>query len=627
MSSARYFLALAFVAVPASPQVLAIHHVQGPSLRSPYEGQRVTVRGVVTGVTKNGFFIQDPAPDGDPQTSEGIFVYTGSTPPAEAAPGNLLEVRGEVREYVPTADPASPPLTELVNPSLTLLESQQPLPEPVLLSAALPAPTGSLAQLEPLEGMRVRIESLTVTEPTGGRIDEVSAQSTTSGVFFGVVTGTPRPFREPGFPPYDPIPSGDPPRFDGNPEVIRVDSACLAGSTPLDLPAGAVVENLQGPLTFASRRYTLCPELGFAVASLPPEPQPLSPPPPGELAVASWNLQRFYDDRDDPALAEPVLTAEAFERRLVKLVRAVSAYLRFPQVLVVQEVESERVLGELAFRLDGEALRLGLERPGYEAFLSPLGDPGGLRVGALVAQKLRGVEVAVRAAGTILEDAPFQNPNGTSERLFDRPPLLLRLAVRAPGRGWRELALLGVHLRSMNGLLSNAPGNDGWPTEGARVRAKRAAQGEELARWVDAWQRANPAVPVVILGDFNAFEFPDGVVDVVGTVAGSPASAGEVVLATRDLVGDDLVILTRRELPPERYSYVYDGSAQTLDHVLVSASLAQSFAPKLVRPRIAADFPDTARNTPSPFRLSDHDPLLLTLALPRTPIRRLTPTP
>lgn len=626
MKPARFCLALVVAAAQATAQV-GIHEVQGRSDRSPYEGQWVTVRGVVTGVSGNGFFLQDPNPDSDPETSEGLFIYTGSAPPVEAAPGNLLEVRGKVHEYVPSADPASPPLTELVSPSLTLLASHQPLPEPVALSAALPAPTGSLAQLEPLEGMRVRIESLTVTGPTGGRIDEASAQSTTSGVFFGVVTGTPRPFREPGFPPYDPVPSGTPPPFDGNPEVIRVDSTCLAGSTPLDLPAGAVVENLEGPLTFASRRYTLCPQPGFTLASLPPTPQPPPLPRPRELVVASWNLQRLYDDRDDPALSEPVLTPDAFALRLEKLARAVGEYLGFPQVLVLQEVESERVFRELAFRLDGEALRLGLERPGYEAFLSPLGDPGGLRMGALVAPKLRGVEVAVLSTAPILDGATLQNPDGSSERLFDRPPLLLRVAVKLAGRGFRELALVGVHLRSMNGLLNTSPGRNGWPTEGARVRAKRAAQGEELARWVEGWQATNPSVPLVLLGDFNAFEFPDGVVDVVGTVAGSPAAPGEVVLPTQDLVADDLIILTRRELVRERYSYVYDGSAQALDHVLVSRTLAESFAFKVARPRLAADFPDTARNTSLPFRLSDHDPLVLTLALPRTPVRRLTPAP
>lgn len=607
------------VAAAACSQEVPIHAVQGPGSRSPYEGQWVVVRGVVTGVARNGFFLQGMEPDDDPRTSEGIFVYTGGTPPGVASPGALLRVRGRVEEYVPSGDPAAPPLTELVSPDVTLLSAQTPVPEPAALSTNLPHPGGLMEQLEPLEGMRVRVASLTVTAPTAGRLDEATASATSTGVFFGVVTGLPRPFREPGFPPFDPVPSGNPPRFDGNPEVLRVDTACLVGGAPVDLAVGAVVADLTGPLTVGSRRYTLCPEPGFRIAFQPAVPVPPPPPQAGQLVLASWNIHRFFDDQDDPARSEPVLSSEAFAFRLDKAARAVAQFLYLPQVLVLQEVESERVLTHLALRLGTLARASWGEDPAYEAVLG-LPDSGGLRLGALVARGLRGVRVSLLAASSILQGARLTNPDGSSEPLFDRPPLHLTVELTAPGQPRRQVAVVAVHLRSLIGLLSTQPGTNGWPTEGARVRAKRAKQGEELARWVDSFQRQNPTTPLILLGDYNAFEFPDGVVDLLGTVAGAPAPPEAVVLPTQDLLDPDLVVATALEPPAQRYSYVYDGSAQALDHALISRSLLDAgWRWELFRPRIAADFPDSARNQASPYRLSDHDPLLLVLEPPRAP--------
>ena len=68
----------------------AIHAAQGSGERSPLEGRTVHVRGIVTGRKNNGFFLQAPdaEADNDPMTSEGVFVFTRSAPPAEAAAGS-----------------------------------------------------------------------------------------------------------------------------------------------------------------------------------------------------------------------------------------------------------------------------------------------------------------------------------------------------------------------------------------------------------------------------------------------------------------------------------------------------------------------------------------------------------
>ena len=65
---------------------LRIHDIQGASHVSPYRGALVAraCPGVVTARRTNGFFIQDPQPDGDERTSEGVFVFTSAAPDAVA---------------------------------------------------------------------------------------------------------------------------------------------------------------------------------------------------------------------------------------------------------------------------------------------------------------------------------------------------------------------------------------------------------------------------------------------------------------------------------------------------------------------------------------------------------------
>ena len=101
----------------------AIHAIQGAGSTSPLAAQIVTTSGIVTGLRTNGFFVQEPdaTVDADPNTSEGIFVFTSSAPPAAAALGNSVQVTGTVSEFIPSADPSSPPLTELTSPTVVQL--------------------------------------------------------------------------------------------------------------------------------------------------------------------------------------------------------------------------------------------------------------------------------------------------------------------------------------------------------------------------------------------------------------------------------------------------------------------------------------------------------------------------
>ena len=92
----------------ATPLAARIHDIQGAAHRSPLNGAAVTgVSGVVTVRRGNGFFMQDPQPDGDERTSEGLFVFTAAAP--SVATGDAVQVSGTVSEFRPGCAPSCPP--------------------------------------------------------------------------------------------------------------------------------------------------------------------------------------------------------------------------------------------------------------------------------------------------------------------------------------------------------------------------------------------------------------------------------------------------------------------------------------------------------------------------------------
>jgi len=603
-----------------------IHDIQGPGNSSPLSGV-VTTRGIVTGVKSNGFFIQEPdaSVDADPMTSEGIFVFTSSAPPAAATVGNYVEVTGTIAEFVPSSDPLQPPLTELTSSPTTLqLSTGNPLPAAIPLTATFPDPAGPFDQLERLEGMRVSVASLTTSSPTlGNNTNETNATQTSNGVFSGVVTGVPRPAREPGIQDPDPAPSGGTippiPRFDANPELIRVDSDGLTGAPILDVNTGATVTGLVGPLDYGFRHYTILPDptLPAPVATGGMTATSATAPTGTELTVGSYNVERFFDTVNDPAIGEPVLTAGAYDNRLNKLSLGIRNNLLMPDILGMVEVENLTTLQDIAARISADAIAASQPDPQYVAYLSEGNDVGGIDVGFLVKTALVfGTTPRVTVNAVVQENAGemFVNPDTSTELLNDRPPLRLDAVVNDPNGAAFPVTVIVVHQRSLLGVNNEGAGSNGWPTSGARVRAKRQAQAASLANLVQTRQTNDPAERIILVGDFNAYEFNDGLADTMDTVHGTPPPDNETAVAGDgvDLVTPDLDNLFDTPPAGERYSYVFDGQMQNIDHGIVNAALiAATTARRLEHPRINTDFQAVDRNDPSTARhLSDHDPLV-----------------
>lgn len=591
------------------------HDIQGAGAVSPIPaGTSVTVRGVVTARKFNGFYIQtEPgSEDVDTDTSEGLFVFVSGGAPAAAQVGRLVNVTGAVAEFVPAADPGSPSLTELSAVVAVTDLGSAALPDAVVLTSNEVSDQGTFDQLERFEGMLVVAPSLTSISGTGGNKNEANATSTSDGTFYAVLRGQARPFREPG------VESGhavlpcaigpcNTPLFDGNPERLRVDSDALEGMSAVNVTAGTVFDNVAGPLDFGFRTYTilanapLAPVGGMTVV-------PAAAAPSTQFTVASMNLERFYDAVND-AGSDAVLTPAAYDRRLAKASLMVRNVLNMPDILGVQEVENLGVLLTLAQRIDSDAAAAGQAAPQYTPFLFEGNDVGLIDVGFLVKQA--GGRVSVSSVEQVGLNDTFTDPSDSSQDLInDRPPLVLRATVFGPSTTLpQNVTVIVNHLRSLIDV-------DADNATGQRVRAKRAAQAEFLADYVQGRQLNDPAEAIVSIGDYNAFSFNDGYVDTIGTVRGLPAPPDQVAVASTDRVSPDLVDAGDLTAAGERYSYVFNGNAQGLDHVLFSSNLLSQFA-GLAHPRVNADFPEVLRGDASTAsRLSDHDPVVAYFTFP-----------
>jgi predicted extracellular nuclease len=407
--------------------------------------------------------------------------------------------------------------------------------------------------------MRVRVASGVVTAPSD-RFGDVC-----------VVATTERLYREPGiaYPGEQGLPM-----WDGNPEAFELDPDALALGDVL-LAAGTAFA-AEGVLAYAFGDYQLWP----TELEITDEPQ-LSRAVPtrswDEFTVATQNLERLSNRSSD------------FAERLDKLSPYIRDVLGAPDVLAVQEVEGIETLQDLADRLAADDPTL---------VFTPLSEDGhtsDLNVGFLV-----GSTVTVTASYQIGFDERFSFDDTF---LNDRPPLVLE----AQYDGYRRplnFTLVVVHQRSLGSIED--------PEDGPRVRQKRHEQSVWLANWVQARQTADPEERLILAGDFNAFEFTDGYVDVVGQVTGNQDPGG-AMLAVEEIVDPALLNWVLTLPAAERYSFIFGCSAEVLDHALTSEP-ATPWVRRVAYARGNADAPSQhSTDTTTTVRSSDHDGLVLYL--------------
>ncbi len=588
---------------------MSIAAVQGDKGASPVDGQIVRVSGVVTAILKKGFYIQTPDDqvDKDPKTSEGLYIY-GENSVGSVSLGNLVQVEGTVTEFRPRNERIFLSITEITKPTVKVVSKDNPLPAPIVLTAADLDPKGKLDQMERFEGMRVTGD-FTAVAPTGGFTNEKTGVSGSNGVFFAVLQGTPRPFREPGLAILQIIVDKLPntiPAFDMNPELLRIDSTQQEGAKAIDVTAGATLKGMTGVIDYSRKFYTL-----YVDAANPPKVDnirsfvPTSPAGDRQTTVGSFNIENFFDDETNSSNVEKevVTPKDVFQRRLTKTSLAIRNVLSMPDVLGIVEVENIKALQKLADKVNADAVAAKQPDPKYVAYLEEGNDVRGIDVGFLVkSNKIKVIEIQQLGKKEKLDSVP----GAEGQNLYDRPPLMLRAEVIDPSSTKPfAFSVIVNHFKSYNGIDDEKDGD--------RVRQKRRLEAEWLAKFVEDRQKADPTERLILCGDFNSFQFNDGYNDLIGILKGK--SDPNVLAPSKTAYATGLVNLIDYIDAKNRYSYSFDGSAQSLDHILVNKP-ARLRALKFGYARSNADFPKVYANDASrPERTSDHDAAIVYLSL------------
>ncbi len=291
-----------------------------------------------------------------------------------------------------------------------------------------------------------------------------------------------------------------------------------------------------------------------------------------EFSLVSQNLNRFFDDHDDHARYEKVLSHRRYLRRVRQLVQRIAGAYQLPDVIALQEVENRRILDDVSRRVKRQT---GVD---YQSVLIEGNDLSGIDVGYLVKSSFRLQRVSALFGK--------RHARHSLSPLFARPPLLIDVCHRDC------LTIINVHLRSMRGLHSGGKRN--------YIREKRRLQAQTLARWINDFQQRHPHKPLIITGDFNALTPSDRYVDVIGTIIGKPDQK-QPRLKSPDLVAHDLINASDALPKRKRYSYRYHRKRQQIDYLLLSQNLAKALK------RISFSKID--------YRFSDHAALSATFEL------------
>lgn len=587
-----------------------IMSIQGSGATSPLAGRTVLTQGVVTRVNNNGFYMQDPVGDGDPATSDGILVFTSTAPTVPV--GSLVRVSGTVSEFntgaASNADTASHTATELSSVgSVTRVGTGDSIaPTPI----AFPLP--SRDDLERYEGMLVTINGpLTVAQ----NFFEGQYGQVTIAAQGQVETPTNRLRPGPGalamyadnkrrslvLEDGNSAQYANPIAFLGPDDTLRAGDTLtsltgvvdygLATSSNGDPGSWRVVPTVAPMFTRANPRTAAPDEVG------------------GTVRVASANVLNFFTTFTNGQTATG-LTGQGctvgnstsagncrgadslaeFLRQRAKIVEELAAI--DADALGLMELQNN---GSLAIQNLVDALNGKLGAGTYAAVPDPVQGTGtdAIKVGMIYKPaKL------TRVAASVSDPNPVHN----------RPPL----AQTFMARSGQTFTLVVNHLKSKG--CSGATGLDRDQGDlQSCFNATRVAQARATRAFVASLFPAGPLPNVLLVGDFNAYAQEDPIADMT-------ANGYVDEIARFNTFG---------------YSYQFDASSGRIDQALTSPALSgkvkraiewhiNADEPSIIdynlenkRPACATCAPDVY--TPTPYRASDHDPLVIGLSLGSAP--------
>jgi uncharacterized protein len=536
------------------PVSRTIAEIQGSGATSALVGQLVATQGIVTAVDTNGFYIQMAVGDGNAATSDGIFVFTSTAPPAGAVVGNLVDVSGTITEFLGSAGQLT--LTQINTPIVNVVSTGNALPAATLIgTGGILPPTAdyvsAIAFYEALEGMRVTIDAPLVVSNTNsfGETFVVASGGTgaTSISASGGITISPN---------------------DLNPERIQIDddSGVFAGYSPAHT-IGDRLSSVTGIFNYGFSSYELIvteavtttldrsfvrDTAGFAGDAT-------------HITIASYNLENM-----DPSDGKYGLLASD-----------IIFNLRAPDIIAAQEIQ------------DADGAGTGTN-------LSGVSNAQGL-IDAIFAAS--GITYAYVEVAPTVANSTGGEPNGNIRNGYfyrtDRVQYVTNSAILIEDPAYSgsrrplvadfvfnglTIELVNMHSTSRGGsdalFGANQPPNNAG--DGARTAQATAARA-----YVNAALATNPALNIAVLGDFNGFYFETAL---------QTLTAGGVLTNLNALLSVE-----------ERYSYLFEGNLQQIDNILVTGGLVTG-----------ARYDAVHINSENPViagRPTDHDPQITALFL------------
>jgi predicted extracellular nuclease len=598
--------------------VTAIPAIQGTTDTSPLSGTTVTTRGVVVGDYEGpapalrGFYLQDPVGDGDPATSDAVFVFDNG---ADAvSPGDVVSVTGAVGEFQGQTQ-----VTAAATPRVCAAGGGTTAVTPVDVTFPLTAPS----DLERYEGMLVRLpQTMTVTEhfqlgrfgqvtlSQGGRLEQptnvvapgapalaLQAQNALRRIVVDDATQAQNP---------------DPIVFGRGGQPLSATNTLRGGDTTTGLVG--VMTYTWGGNAASPNTYRVRPvgALGGQALFEPTNPRPADPPSVGgDLRVTGMNLLNYFTTLDASGstcrggVTGPTLdcrganTAQELERQAAKTVAAVSG--TEADVVAFMEMEnngygSGSAIADLVGRLnatDGAGTWAFIDADARTGQVDSLGSDA-IKVGMLYKP------AAVTPVGRtgVLNTEAFVTGGDPDPR--NRPSLAQ--AFRDNETGGTFVAVAN-HLKSKGSACVAPDAGDGQ----GNCNAVRTRSAQLLTDWLAGDPTGTGDPDVLILGDLNSYAKEDPI---------------------RAIESAGFTNLIESRNGREAYSYAFDGQWGYLDHALGSASINAQVT-GVADWHINADEPSVLDyNTefktagqlgslyaPDQFRISDHDPVVVGLSL------------
>jgi predicted extracellular nuclease len=593
-----------------------IYTIQGSGNTSPLVGQTVTTTGVVTKLTNNGFFLQDPTGDGDPLTSDGIFVFSSTAPTVTA--GQYVRLTGLVTEFN-VGSAANPDTLAHRVTELTTITGLAVLGNGFSLTPALVTlPEGVNDELEHYEGMLVTLQGpLTVgqnffqarygqlTLSAGGRLETptnryrpgLQAQALADeNARRRILLDDGRSTQNPNPTPY-----------------------LLANGTPR---GGDTVASITGVIDYG---LATASNTGFGDYKIHPtvvpvftasHPRTATPPGVGgNVKLASFNVLNFFTTFTNGQ------TATGQTGQGCTLGASTAAGNCRGADNLAEFIRQRTKIVEALAAVNADAVGL-MEIQNNGAAPQNLVDALNARVGAgtyaVVPDPATGTGTDAIKVAMIYKPgrlSPAAPSSSDTAAIHNRPPLAQTFAAANGER----FTLIVNHFKSKGSCPAagdaDAQGNVDLGDGQGCWNLQRVQQAQALRSFVAALQTSAGSNDVLLVGDFNAYGQEDPVFDLTGS--------GYV-----DQIGRYNTL---------GYSYVFDGAAGRLDHAITTGPMSPKVA-FATHWHINADEavfydynlefkapattcgglcpPDAYQ--PDAYKASDHDPVVLGLNLYKT---------